>query len=513
MSNAKPLAFIILDGWGYNPKTEYNAIANANTPQWDKLIANYPNRLISGSGVDVGLPDGQMGNSEVGHMHLGAGRIIAQDFTRISDAVEDQTFFSNPTFLQAFKVAQAKNSRVHIMGLLSPGGVHSHEQHLFALLKLAEQQQCPEVLVHAFLDGRDCPPRSAQPSLEKLQQCCQQHQHQRIASISGRYYAMDRDQRWARTQQVYDTLTTGKAAFTADSALEALTQAYNRDENDEFVQPTLIGEPVAIADDDVVIFFNFRADRARQLTRAFIESTQQFTGFTRQSHPQIAEFISMTEYAADLPTHVAFPPQPLNNVLGEVIANHQLKQFRIAETEKYAHVTFFFNGGREQPFPGEERALIASPRDVDTYDQKPEMSAFEVTDKLVAAIESQQFDFFLCNFANPDMVGHTGNIDATIKAVEVIDTCIGRIIAALDKVGGECLITSDHGNAEMMFDPETQQAHTAHTNLPVPLVYYGRAAKFDEAPANLADLAPTILQLMGINIPREMTGRVLLTVK
>lgn len=509
----KPLVLLILDGWGYREQIENNAIAQANTPVMDKLWQTYPHSLISGSGLDVGLPDGQMGNSEVGHVNLGSGRIVYQDFTRITKAIADGDFFENDVLVGAVKKAVAADKAVHIMGLLSPGGVHSHEDHLLAMVKLAEQQGATRIYVHAFLDGRDTPPRSAAASLQKFEQHFQQSGKGQIASIIGRYFAMDRDKRWDRVQQAYDLLTQGTAAYQFTDASSALAAAYQRDENDEFVKASAIldsnKQTIRMQDGDALIFMNFRADRARQFTRAFVEPT--FDGFVRQHQPALSSFVMLTEYAADIKAPCAYPPESLNNVLGEWLAKHQKTQLRISETEKYAHVTFFFSGGREDLFPGEERILIPSPQ-VATYDLQPEMNSTELTDKLVAAIHSGQFDAIICNYPNGDMVGHTGIMSAAIKAVEAVDFSIGRVVAALQEVGGECLITADHGNAEMMQDPDSGQAHTAHTSGPVPLIYVGRQAQVVEG-GILSDIAPTMLHLMGLPKPAEMTGKVLMQLK
>ncbi len=501
---SKPMMLIILDGWGYREEISNNAIAAANKPNWDKLWQTCPRTLISGSGLDVGLPSGQMGNSEVGHLNLGSGRVVYQDYTRISQSLEQGDFYNNTVFIEALKSAQANNSKVHIMGLLSPGGVHSHEDHFFAMLELALKQNIANIACHAFLDGRDMPPQSARPSLEKLHQLCSKSESAHLASISGRYYAMDRDQRWDRIASVYNMLTIGEADYHYDDALMALEAAYEREETDEFVKPTLIGHQHRIQDDDVVIFMNYRSDRARQLSRAFIEP--DFSGFQRQQVPALSHFVSLTQYAADIASEVAYPPLEHKNVLGEYLASLNLKQLRMAETEKYAHVTFFFNGGRETPFNGEERELIPSP-DVATYDLQPEMNAFLVTDKLVEAIQEQQYDVIVVNFANPDMVGHTGNFNAAVKAIEAVDLCLGRIIDVLEETGGEALITADHGNAEKMQDHETGQKHTAHTSEPVPCIYFGRKAQTMMNDGVLADIAPTLLHIMGLDIPEEMTGR------
>ncbi|WP_166837099.1 2,3-bisphosphoglycerate-independent phosphoglycerate mutase [Rheinheimera pleomorphica] len=509
-SRKKPLVLLILDGWGYREEVNNNAIAQANTPVMDRLWQDYPHTLISGSGLDVGLPDGQMGNSEVGHVNLGSGRVVYQDFTRITKAISDGDFFSNPVLLSAVNKAKQQQKAVHIMGLLSPGGVHSHEDHLLAMIELAERQGAGPIYLHAFLDGRDTPPRSAEASLAKVQQHFARTGSGQIASVIGRYYAMDRDKRWDRVQKAYDLLTQGKADFHAADATEALKQAYQRDENDEFVKATAIvkadGTAVQMHDGDALIFMNFRADRARQFSRAFTDD--DFTGFSRQHRPALSSFVMLTEYAADIKAPCAYPPESLNNVLGEWLAKHGKTQLRISETEKYAHVTFFFSGGREQLFDGEQRILIDSPK-VATYDQQPEMSSAELTDKLVSAIHSGEFDVIICNYPNGDMVGHTGVMAAAIKAVEAVDHCIGRVVSALQDVGGECLITADHGNAEMMLDTDSGQAHTAHTSGPVPLIYVGRPAKVTEG-GILSDIAPTMLALMGLPVPEEMTGKILM---
>ncbi|CAM5213612.1 2,3-bisphosphoglycerate-independent phosphoglycerate mutase [Alishewanella longhuensis] len=506
----KPLVLLILDGWGYREQTENNAIAQANTPVMDALWQAHPHSLISGSGLDVGLPDGQMGNSEVGHVNLGSGRVVYQDFTRITKAIKDGDFFTNPVLVKSVQQAVAADKAVHIMGLLSPGGVHSHEEHLLAMVQLAEQQGATRIYLHAFLDGRDTPPRSAANSLSLFEQHFAQSGKGQIASVIGRYYAMDRDKRWDRVQQAYDLLTQGKGLYQYSSASAALAAAYTRDENDEFVKASAIltpeGQPIAMADGDALIFMNFRADRARQFTRAFVEP--EFNGFTRSAQPKLSSFIMLTEYAADIKVPCAYPPESLNNVLGEWLAKHQKTQLRISETEKYAHVTFFFSGGREEVFAGEERILIPSPQ-VATYDLQPEMNSTELTDQLVAAIHSGKFDVIICNYPNGDMVGHTGIMSAAIKAVEAVDHCIGRVVEALKAVGGECLITADHGNAEMMQDAESGQAHTAHTSGPVPLIYVGRPAKVIEG-GILSDIAPTMLHLLGLPKPAEMSGKVLM---
>lgn len=514
MTRPHPLALIILDGWGYREDPTANAIAAAKKPNWDHLWSHYPHTLISGCGRCVGLPEGQMGNSEVGHLNMGAGRVVHQDLTRIDLAIENGEFFTNQIFCDALQQAAKTNKAVHILGLLSPGGVHSHEQQIIALLKLAALQKVSQVYIHAFLDGRDTPPKSAEKSLLLLQQQCEQLQCGKIASLIGRYYAMDRDNRWERIQVAYDLLTEGTTAFHASNALEGLALAYQRGETDEFVKATSIhptNQPaVTINDGDVVIFMNYRADRAREITRAFIDP--DFTGFVRKKNPTLAAFVSLTEYDQTLKTQIAFPPERLTNILSAYISELGLKQLRIAETEKYAHVTFFFNGGVETPYPGEERILIPSPQ-VATYDLKPEMSAPEVTDRLVKEILSERYDLIICNFANPDMVGHTGNLAAATKAIEVIDECLGKIIKALQQVGGEAIITADHGNAEIMFDEHHHQPHTAHTHELVPFIYVGRKATLAKENGILADIAPTMLYLMGLAQPIEMTGRPLVQLK
>ncbi len=507
-SRKKTFVLIILDGWGYRAAPEDNAIYQAETPTWDKLWASAPKTLISGSGLDVGLPDGQFGNSEVGHMALGSGRVDFQSITRIDQEIASGAFFANSAYTTAIDKAIANGSAVHVLGLLSSGGVHSHEKHIHAMVELAAQRGAKRVYVHAFLDGRDTPPRSAENSLRALAAKFELLQCGRIASIIGRYYAMDRDNRWERVQLAYDLLTRMQAEFRADNAVDALRAAYERGEDDEFVKATVVqraDEPIAtIADGDTVIFMNFRADRARELTRAFTE--KDFNGFTRATAPHLADFVMTTEYAADIDASCAYAPQSMTNSLGEYLSNLHKTQLRIAETEKYAHVTFFFSGGREELYPGEERILVPSPK-VATYDLQPEMSAPEVTDKLVAAIMSGRFDLIVCNYANGDMVGHTGVFSAAVKAVEAVDRCLQRVIAAVKEAGGEALITADHGNCEQMRDYDSNQPHTQHTTDLVPLIYIGeRTLQLEQRGGKLADVAPTLLALMGIPQPTEMTG-------
>ncbi len=509
---AGPVVLIILDGWGYSENPHCNAILTARTPNWDRLWRQYPHNFLRASESAVGLPSKQMGNSEVGHLNIGAGRVVYQEFTRVTRAIEDGSFFENRTLTDAVDRAVAAGRAVHVMGLLSPGGVHSHEQHIHAMLRLAAERGAQRIYLHAFLDGRDTPPKSAAASIEAAERVFAELGRGRIASIIGRYYAMDRDQRWPRVQATYDLITRGEAPFTAATAIEGLELAYARGETDEFVQATAIVEPdgpVRMEDGDAVIFMNFRSDRARQITRAFVED--DFDHFPRAHRPRLADFVCLTEYSEDFPVRVAFPPERLRNTLGGYIANAGLHQLRIAETEKYAHVTFFFNGGEETPFPGEDRILVPSPN-VATYDQQPEMSAFEVTERLVEAIRGGRYDLIVCNYANPDMVGHTGNFEATVAAIEALDRCLGEVAAALEAVGGEALITADHGNAECMCDERTGQAHTAHTLNPVPLIYLGRRADRIDGGA-LCDLAPTLLTLLGLPIPGEMTGCSLVTLE
>lgn len=508
-----PTVLIVLDGWGHREDTRDNAIAMANTPVWDRLWAEAPHTLVSGSGLDVGLPAGQMGNSEVGHMSLGSGRVIYQSISKIDQAIADGSFNRNPAYTEAIDRAVAGGGAVHVFGLLSPGGVHSHENQIFAAVRLAAARGAKRVYLHAFLDGRDTPPRSAAESLRQAEAVFTELGCGRVASIVGRYYAMDRDNRWDRIEQAYRMLTEGEAGYRAASAGEGLSAAYARDENDEFVLPTIIAtpgqEPAVVGNGDAVLFMNFRADRARQLCRVFTDPA--FKGFERRRHPALAGFVTTTEYAADIDAACAFPPDSLDNVLGDWLAQQGKTQLRLAETEKYAHVTFFFSGGREDTFPGEKRIMVPSP-DVATYDLKPEMSASQVTDELVAAIRSGAYDLIVCNYANGDMVGHTGIIAAAMKAVETLDHCLGRVQAALLEVGGQALVTADHGNCEQMQDYESGQRHTQHTTEHVPLVYIGRRdCRLDPAGGILADIAPSLLALMQLPQPAEMTGHSLVS--
>ncbi|AFJ48917.1 2,3-bisphosphoglycerate-independent phosphoglycerate mutase [Shimwellia blattae] len=510
----KPMVLVILDGYGYREDQQDNAILNAKTPVMDNLWATRPHSLINASGLEVGLPDGQMGNSEVGHVNLGAGRIVYQDLTRLDVEIKDRQFFANPVLCGAVDNAVTTGKAVHIMGLLSAGGVHSHEDHIMAMVELATERGAEKIYLHAFLDGRDTPPRSAESSLKKFEDKFAQSGKGRVASIVGRYFAMDRDNRWDRVEQAYDLLTMAKGEFQADSAVAGLQAAYARDENDEFVKATVIRAPgqadAAMEDGDTLIFMNFRADRAREITRAFVNP--DFDGFARKKVVKLSNFVMLTEYAADIKTACAYPPASLANTFGEWMAKHDKTQLRISETEKYAHVTFFFNGGVEEPFPGEDRILVNSPK-VATYDLQPEMSSAELTSKLVAAIGSGKYDAIICNYPNGDMVGHTGDYNAAVAAVEALDNCVDQVTKAVMAAGGQLMITADHGNAEQMRDPATGQAHTAHTSLPVPLIYVGDKTVQAVEGGKLSDLAPTMLSLMGMEIPQEMTGKPLFIVK
>ncbi|MGV8923815.1 MAG: 2,3-bisphosphoglycerate-independent phosphoglycerate mutase [Thermomonas sp.] len=502
----KPVVLLILDGWGHREETQDNALALAELPNWRKLLATCPHTLVHTEGRHVGLPDGQMGNSEVGHMNLGAGRVVYQDLTRIDAAIEDGSFFTNDELRAACSAARDSGGTLHVMGLLSPGGVHSHQTHIFAMLELAHREGVPQVAVHAFLDGRDTPPRSAEASLHALQAACDKAGNARIATVGGRYYAMDRDQRWERVRRGWDAIVDAKSEQHAGDALTALREAYARGENDEFVAPTVLAGSQPMRDGDAVVFMNFRADRARQLAAAFVDPA--FAGFEAR-RPALSRFTCLTEYDAKLPAPVAFAPDDLQQTYGEILADAGLTQLRIAETEKYAHVTFFFSGGREDMFPGEARILIPSPQ-VATYDLQPEMSCPELTAKLVDAIENQRFDAVVCNIANPDMVGHSGILEAAIQAAQAVDVAIGEICDAVRKVGGALLVTADHGNLELMRDQVTGQPHTSHTVGPVPLVYVGERDVQLRAGGALRDIAPTLLDLLGLPKPAPMTGRSLL---
>lgn len=511
MTEHRPILLIILDGWGYNPQPDANAIAQAKTPAFDKLWKEYPHTLIAASSCNVGLPEHQMGNSEVGHLNLGAGRIVYQDLSRITAAIEDESFDENPVLTKAVDQAVNNDKAVHIFGLLSNGGIHSHESHIHAMMKLAAKRGAKKLFMHAFLDGRDTPPQSAEKFIKNLEDVFSEIKVGKIASLVGRYYAMDRDHRWDRVEQAYNLLTLGEAAHHATTAQEGLQIAYKAKETDEFVKPTSIHakdeKPIVIEDGDTIIFMNYRSDRAREITRALTE--KNFSEFKRKKVVTLGYYATLAEYDQTFDLPVAFPPEKIKNALGEYLANNHLHQLRIAETEKYAHVTFFLSGGIEKPYENEDRILIPSPK-VATYDLQPEMSALKITEKLAEAIESKKYDAIICNYANCDMVGHTGNLKATIKAVECLDTCLTKIIATLQKAGGEAIITADHGNAEVMFDPETKQPHTAHTCNPVPFIYVGRNATIANTAGALCDIAPTMLYLLGLPQPKEMSGESLI---
>ncbi len=501
----KPVTLIIMDGFGESEKTEGNAVAAAKTPNIDRLKSSYPFTTIGAAGLDVGLPPGQMGNSEVGHLNLGAGRVVFQDYTRINLAIEDGSFFRNPVLIEAMDGAKERGSALHLLGLLSDGGVHSHNAHLYALLKLAKERGLERVWIHAILDGRDVPPRSALGYFRELEEEIRSIGGGKVATVAGRYYSMDRDRRWERTELAYRAMTSGQG-FRADGPKEAVRAGYGRGEDDEFLKPTVVDAEGLVEDGDSLIFFNFRPDRARQITKAFVNP--DFCEFEREKID--VQFVCMTQYEESIPSPVAFPAEYLKDTLGEVVSRAGLRQLRIAETEKYAHVTFFFNGGREEASPGEERVLIPSPK-VATYDLKPEMSAFEVTDAVVEKIKEGVYDLIVLNYANSDMVGHTGIFDAAVKAVEAVDQGVGRVVSEVLARGGAVLLTADHGNAEQMEDPSTGQRHTAHTTNPVPfvLIMGGERAKLRKG-GILADVAPTVLDLLGLKVPGAMTGRSLI---
>ncbi len=503
----RPVVLIVLDGWGVATPGPDNAVSLADTPVFDRLTAQYPHGVLDASGLAVGLPPGQMGNSEVGHLNIGAGRVVYQDLTRINLAIEDGSFFENRILRQACAKAVGRGSRLHLMGLVSEGGVHADMGHLEACLELARREKVGDVVVHAFLDGRDTLPQSAKRYLATIEAAMDRLGVGRYGVISGRYYAMDRDTRWDRVKLAYDALAYGQGFFAAD-AQAAVDAAYTRGENDEFVRPTIVApeHDSRVRDGDVCLFINFRPDRARELTRAFTE--RGFGSFDRGAHPPAVDFVTMTQYKKEFALPVAFPPDHPLHVLADVLAEHGLRQLHIAETEKYAHVTFFFNGGVEREVEGEERVLVPSPRDVPTYDHKPEMSAVGVTDELVARIETDAFDFIVVNYANADMVGHTGVIPAAIKAVETVDGCLGRVVAAALVRGGVCLVTADHGNSDHMLEPDGSP-NTAHSTNLVPFVATVPGARV-RADGRLCDIAPTILALLGVEQPAEMTGRDLL---
>jgi 2,3-bisphosphoglycerate-independent phosphoglycerate mutase len=503
-----PVMLIILDGWGYNPKLEGNAVEAANTPVFDKLMAEKPHTLIGASGMDVGLPEGQMGNSEVGHLNIGAGRIVYQELTRITKSIADRDFFENPALLGAVRNAKATGNALHLMGLVSDGGVHSHLEHLKALVELAAREALSEVYIHVFLDGRDTAPTSGIRFVEELNNFISPASGKplaRIATVSGRYYAMDRDKRWERVEKAYQAIVHGVGETNPDP-VQAIQTSYDAGLNDEFILPTVIqdeGNPIAtLKSGDSVIFFNFRPDRAREMTRAIVDP--EFDKFDHQYFP--THYVCMTQYDITMPNVVvAYAPQDIHNTLGEYLGNLGKTQLRIAETEKYAHVTFFFNGGVEAPNPGEDRKLIPSSK-VATYDLKPEMSAFEVTEAVLQALDAKDYDLIVLNFANPDMVGHTGFFDAAVKAVETVDQCLGRILENLETLNGSAIVTADHGNAEMMIDYETHEAFTAHTTNRVPCILVSPEVRTLRDGGRLSDLAPTLLDMMKIEIPIEMTG-------
>lgn len=506
----KPLVLVILDGWGVSSRVEGNAIAQAKIPNFKSFLSDYPHCVLACSGEEVGLPEGQMGNSEVGHLNIGAGRVVYQELTRITRSIKDGSFYRNPVLLAAVNQAKIKNRSLHLIGLLSDGGVHSHLTHLYALLELAAREGLRNVYIHAFLDGRDVPPESAREYFNQLGERLSKYGFA-VATVMGRYYAMDRDRRWDRTGRAYNAMVYGEG-IPAASPLEAVDLGYARSETDEFIQPTVImkgtGEPVArVEAGDPVIFFNFRPDRARQITRAFVD--QDFTGFQRREDYPKVHFTCMTMYDKTIEAPVAFLPQELHNTLGEVLSRQGIAQLRLAETEKYAHVTFFFNGGVETPNPGEERILVPSPK-VATYDQKPEMSAIEVTEKFLEQLALDKFEVIIMNYANPDMVGHTGDMSAAIAALETVDSCLGRLVRAVLEKNGTVLVTADHGNADEMKD-EKGSTFTAHSTNPVPFILINRdTAGITLRDGSLQDIAPTILRLLEIPKPEEMTGDTLI---
>ena len=503
----EPVALVILDGWGLSKSCEQNAACMARTPIMDRLRSEWPNGRLGASGTSVGLPDGQMGNSEVGHLNIGAGRIVYQDLTRISLAIKDGSLFQNSAIKRLCQRLVDSHGTLHLLGLLSDGGVHSHNSHLYALVRMAQQLGVQEVCIHAFMDGRDTPPTSGAGYLQQLEAELEQIGLGRVATVTGRYWAMDRDNRWDRVEQAYQALTEGIGQQAVSSA-EAIQAAYADGQTDEFVKPWVIGKPGTIDDGDGVLFFNFRADRAREMTRALMET--DFAGFSRNKSPQLVDYVCLTEYDESFGLPVAFPPETYPDILAEVVSKAGMQQLRIAETEKYAHVTFFFNGGVEDPWPGEDRVLIPSPQEVATYDQKPAMSAVEVTDEVVKRIESDKYQLIILNYANPDMVGHTGVLEAAIEAVETVDACLGRVVEAILRKNGRLLVTADHGNCEQMSDGHGG-VHTAHTSNPVPLLFIDPERKEAQLRDGiLADLAPTLLELLGVPVPEAMTGRSLL---
>ena len=503
----RPIMIMILDGFGLREEKEYNAYKLANTPFIDSLFKNYQWSKLEASGLAVGLPEGQMGNSEVGHMNIGAGRIVYQDLTRINKAIEDGSFFKNKVLLEAINVARKNNSKIHLFGLLSDGGVHSHIEHLFAILKMIKQNDYNKVYIHCFMDGRDTPPTEGVNYLKRLKEFIKKEKIGKVASVMGRFYAMDRDRRWERIEKAYRVIVDGKGEEIKDYISE-IRRRYEKDETDEFIVPFLVDKNGTIENNDVVIFYNFRADRARELTKALTE--ENFNKFNISNRPKIAYYCTMTLYDKDFPFPIIFPPEEYKNILGEVISNYKLKQLRIAETEKYAHVTYFFNCGRETPFENEDRVLIPSPKEVKTYDKKPEMSAFLVTDKLLRRLDENIYDFIVLNFANPDMVGHTGVLEAVIKAFEALDICVEKIVKKVLDLNGIIFFMSDHGNSELMID-EHGNPHTAHTTNKVPFIFISNIkVPYKLKDGKLGDVAPTVLKVMGINKPVEMTGEELI---
>lgn len=506
---SKKAVLIILDGYGIAPATPGNAITTAKKPNLDKLFSENPYTQLQASGLEVGLPKGQMGNSEVGHTNIGAGRVVFQILPKISQEIENGKFFQNPVYIKAMDDAKNGGHALHVMGLLSTGGVHSHLHHIFAALDMAKQRGVEKVYVHCFLDGRDVPPKSGAGFVKELQEKCDELGNAKIATLQGRFWGMDRDKRWDRVEKGYNAIVCGEGVRD-DDAVHAVEQSYAEDKTDEFVEPVVVCQEGVINQGDSVIFMNFRPDRAREMTWAL--NLPDFDGFARKKTVCPLSYVCTAQYDETLPLPIAYPPEVIENTLGDYVSAHGLKQFRLAETEKYAHVTFFFNGGVEEPFKGEERILINSPK-VATYDLQPEMSSAELTEKLVAAIKGGQFDTIICNYPNGDMVGHTGVMEAAVKAVEALDDCIDQVSKAVESVGGQLLITADHGNAEQMRDPATGQAHTAHTNLPVPLIYVGDKNVKAVNGGKLSDIAPTMLTLMGMEIPQEMTGKPLFIVE
>ncbi len=507
-TDIKPILLMILDGFGLRKEKENNGYKLANTPFIDSLFKNFPNSKLKASGLSVGLPEGQMGNSEVGHMNIGAGRIVYQDLTRINKAIEDGSFFKNKVLIEAIETAKKNNSKIHLLGLVSDGGVHSHINHLFALLKMIKEHNYHKVYIHCFMDGRDTPPNSGINYLKQLNKFINDTNIGKIASVMGRFYAMDRDSRWERIYEAYKIIALGKDEREIKDFISELKKRYEKNETDEFIKPFLVDKNGVIEDNDVVIFYNFRADRARELTRALMD--KDFNKFDISSRPQIAYYCTMTMYDKDFPYPIIFPPEKYKNILGEVISNLGLNQLRIAETEKYAHVTYFFNCGRENPFPNEDRILIPSPREVATYDKKPEMSAFLVTKEVLKRIEKNKYDLIVLNYANPDMVGHTGVLEAVIKAFEALDICVEKVVKKVLEKNGIVFFFSDHGNSELMKD-ENGNPHTAHTTNKVPFIFISNLKdNFKLKDGILGDIAPTVLKIMGIEKPKEMTGNELI---